>query len=90
MSRDLPAVTSPLPRDLQQFVQRVREALDSGGDDAVVTARQLIVAESVSASYRLPVTIRSLVILLLLAPAVKGIRLGTTLQFTLVWESTGS
>ena len=44
MSRDLPAVTSPLPRDLQQFVQRVREALDSGGDDAVVTARQLIVA----------------------------------------------
>ena len=44
MSRDLPAVTSPLPRDLQQFVQRVREALDSGGDNAVVTARQLIVA----------------------------------------------
>ena len=44
VSRDLPAVTSPLPRDLQQFVQRVREALDSGGDNAVVTARQLIVA----------------------------------------------
>jgi predicted phage tail protein len=38
----LPTVTSPLPRDLQQFVQRVREALDSGGPDAVVTARQLI------------------------------------------------
>jgi len=40
----LPTVTSPLPRDLQQFVQRVREALDSGGPDAVVTARQLIAA----------------------------------------------
>ena len=38
----LPTVTSPLPRDLQQFVQRVREALDRGGADAVVTARQLI------------------------------------------------
>ena len=44
MSRDLPAVTSSLPRDLQQFVQRVREALDAGGDDAIVTARQLIIA----------------------------------------------
>lgn len=41
---NLPTVTSPLPRDLQQFLQRVREALDSGGPDAVVTARQLIVA----------------------------------------------
>lgn len=40
----LPTVTSPLPRDLQQFVQRVREALDSGGPDAVLTARQLIAA----------------------------------------------
>lgn len=38
----LPSVTSPLPRDLQQFVQRVREALDGSGPDAVVTARQLI------------------------------------------------
>jgi len=40
----LPSVTSPLPRDLQQFVQRVREALDDSGPDAVVTARQLIAA----------------------------------------------
>ena len=39
---NLPTVSSPLPRDLQQFVQRVREALDGGGEDAVVTARQLI------------------------------------------------
>ena len=46
----LPTVTSPLPRDLQQFVQRVREALDSGGPDAVVTARQLIAAGVVDSS----------------------------------------
>lgn len=38
----LPSVTSPLPRDLQQFLQRVREALEESGPDAVVTARQLI------------------------------------------------
>lgn len=42
MANNLPTVSSPLPRDLQQFVQRVREALDGGGADAVVTARQLI------------------------------------------------
>lgn len=46
----LPTVTSPLPRDLQQFVQRVREALDTGGPDAVVTARQLIAAGVVGSS----------------------------------------
>ena len=46
----LPTVTSPLPRDLQQFVQRVREALDSGGPDAVVTARQLIASGVVGGS----------------------------------------
>jgi hypothetical protein len=40
----LPSVTSPLPRDLQQFVQRVREALDGSGPDSAVTARQLIAA----------------------------------------------
>ena len=39
---NLPSVSSPLPRDLQQFIRRVREALDGGGPDAVVTARQLI------------------------------------------------
>jgi uncharacterized protein YjbI with pentapeptide repeats len=39
---NLPTVSSPLPRDLQQFVQRVREVLDGEGEDAVVTTRQLI------------------------------------------------
>ena len=42
MAKNLPSVTSPLPRDLQQFVQRVRESLDGGGLDAAVTTRQLI------------------------------------------------
>ena len=44
MANNIPSVSSPLPQDLQQFVQRVREALDGGGLDAVVTARQLIAA----------------------------------------------
>jgi len=39
---NLPSVTTPLPRDLQMFIQRVREVMDGGGDDAVVTVRQLI------------------------------------------------
>jgi len=39
---NLPSVTSSLPRDLQMFIQRVREVMDGGGDDAVVTVRQLI------------------------------------------------
>lgn len=38
----LPTVTSNIPRDLRTFVDRVREALDSGGPDAVVTTRQLV------------------------------------------------
>ena len=42
MANNLPTVSSPLPRDLQQFVQRVREALDGGGVDGVLTARKLI------------------------------------------------
>ena len=41
---NIPTVSSPLPRDLQHFIQRVREALDGGGADAVVTVRQLIAA----------------------------------------------
>lgn len=41
---NLPTVSSPLPRDLHQFIQRVREVLDGGGEDAVITARQLIAA----------------------------------------------
>ena len=39
---NLPSVTSPLPRDLQMFVQRVREAIDGGGLDGLVTARQMV------------------------------------------------
>jgi len=42
VANNLPTVSSPLPRDLQQFVQRVREALDGGGVDGVLTARKLI------------------------------------------------
>jgi hypothetical protein len=38
----LPAVTSQIPRDLRIFLDRVREALDTGGPDAVITARQLV------------------------------------------------
>ena len=41
---NLPSVTSPLPRDLQMFVQRVREAIDGGGLDGLVTARQMVAA----------------------------------------------
>jgi hypothetical protein len=41
---NLPTVSSPLPRDLQQFIQRVREALDGGGLDGAITARQLVAA----------------------------------------------
>ena len=41
---DLPSVTSPLPRDLQQFIQRVREAINGGGEEGLVTARQLTAA----------------------------------------------
>jgi uncharacterized protein YjbI with pentapeptide repeats len=43
VANNIPTVTTPLPRDLQQFVQRVREALDGGGLDGVITARKLIV-----------------------------------------------
>jgi hypothetical protein len=44
VANNIPTVSSPLPRDLQQFVQRVREALDGGGVDAVLTARKLVAA----------------------------------------------
>mgnify|MGYP003640099937 FL=1 len=47
---NLPSVTSPLPRDLQQFIQRVREAMDGGGLDGLVTARQMVVAGLASLS----------------------------------------
>ena len=44
MVKNLPSVTSPLPRDLQMFIQRVREAMDGGGLDGLVTARQMVAA----------------------------------------------
>ena len=50
MANNLPTVTSQIPRDLQQFVQRVREALDGGGPEALVTARQLIAAGVVTST----------------------------------------
>lgn len=40
----LPSVTSPIPRDLRTYLDRVREALNGGGEDAVVTVRQLVAA----------------------------------------------
>ena len=40
----LPSVTSPIPRDLRTYLDRVREALSGGGEDAVVTVRQLVAA----------------------------------------------
>ncbi|MDB4725189.1 DUF1983 domain-containing protein [Akkermansiaceae bacterium] len=40
----LPSVTSSIPRDLQQFILRVKEALEGTGPDAMVSARQLIAA----------------------------------------------
>jgi hypothetical protein len=40
----LPTVTSNIPRDLRTFVDRVREAMDGSGPDALVSARQLVAA----------------------------------------------
>ena len=40
----LPTVSSNIPRDLRTFVDRVREALDGGTPEGVVTARQLVAA----------------------------------------------
>jgi len=40
----LPSVTSSIPRDLQQFILRVKETLEGTGPDAMVSARQLIAA----------------------------------------------
>ena len=44
MAKNLPSVTSPLPPDLQIFIHRVREAMDGGGLDGLVTARQMVAA----------------------------------------------
>lgn len=44
MPKQLPTVTSNIPRDLRQFVERVREAINGTGDEAIVTVRQLVAA----------------------------------------------
>ena len=43
MANNIPTVSN-IPRDMQQFCMRVREALDGDGLDSAVTARQLIAA----------------------------------------------
>ena len=43
MGNNIPTVSN-IPRDMQQFCMRVREALDGDGLDSAVTARQLIAA----------------------------------------------
>ena len=41
---NLPTVSSDIPRDLRQFLDRVREALGGRGVDELVTVRQLVAA----------------------------------------------
>jgi len=41
MSDKLPAVTSPVPRDLRNFLDRVRDILKATGSEAFLTAKQL-------------------------------------------------
>ena len=40
----LPTVTSQIPHDLRNFLDRVREAMGTGGPDQLVTVRQLVAA----------------------------------------------
>ena len=40
----LPTVTSDIPRDLRQYLDRVRENIDGTGLDELITARKLIAA----------------------------------------------
>ena len=40
----LPTVTSDIPRDLRQYIERVRENIDGVGLDELITARKLIAA----------------------------------------------
>ena len=42
---NLPSVTSDIPRDLRQFIDRVREAINGTGDESLVTIRQLVAAK---------------------------------------------
>ena len=41
-SKKLPSVTSDIPRDLRQFIDRVREILSGNTADRYVTAREII------------------------------------------------
>lgn len=40
----LPTVTSEIPRDLRQFLERVRENINGRGEDELVTVRKLVAA----------------------------------------------
>ena len=40
----LPTVTSDIPRDLRQFLDRVRENINGRGEDELVTVRKLVAA----------------------------------------------
>jgi len=40
----LPTITSDIPRDLRQFLERVRESIGGRGEDEVVTVRRLVAA----------------------------------------------
>jgi hypothetical protein len=42
VSRKLPSVTSDIPRDLRQFIDRVREILSGNTADRYVTAREIV------------------------------------------------
>lgn len=42
--RSLPTVTSDIPRDLRQFLERVRENITGRGEDELVTVRKLVAA----------------------------------------------
>jgi hypothetical protein len=41
MSDKLPAVTSPVPRDLRNFLDRIRDVLKGSGAEGIITAKQL-------------------------------------------------
>jgi hypothetical protein len=44
MAKNLPTVTSNIPRDLRTFLDRTREIINGSGLDEIVTARQLVAA----------------------------------------------
>ena len=42
MSKNLPTVTSQIPRDLRNFVDRLREIINGGGSGRMVTAQPML------------------------------------------------